>query len=516
MRVLVVQQDAFALSSIANALEYRRFEIVGRATTAVEALELQRDSAPDVALLDLDLGAGPTGIDLAQALRIRQPELGIVMLSGFRDPRVLSPGKAALPLGTAYLCKADVADFGTVADCLVDATRSPLKRRTGSATQFPVLTDRQLDVLRLVADGLSTQAIADELDIRPKGVEQAISRLNDVLSIPRDNSSNSRVRLARAYLALAGRIDDPQAYGLPDAESPAAHSTARTTRSTTFKVLAGAAGSVLVLGLVGLAAASWPRTDDPSRLAGPATEAPLAAGTPCTPVLMVVRHGEDQANPNGGADILSSAGERHAALYPMLFADYVSDTHGVGPGGADVPVCPIGRIIAINPEANPQNTSPGTNPYETIRPLADALGLSIEKKDASGVSYSTTYDWTADRRKSLLSEGQSTVIAWDKQGLNPSADDLSGKSINGRTLGDYDYVPLLKAMPTNADAIVGSGGYFTPNRTDLYVFSLQDPATGQFGYAKRYVQSFSDDGGATWYTPAGSLAEGSNPNAARV
>ena len=166
-------------------------------------------------------------------------------------------------------------------------------------------------------------------------------------------------------------------------------------------------------------------------------------------------------------------------------------------------VCPIGKIIAIDPRPNPENRSPGSNPYETIKPLAEHLGLPIEVKAAAGVAYSTVYNWDAARRKTLLQNGSSTptstVIAWDKQGLNPSSEDLSTKSINGKKLGDYDFVPLLKALPTAEAAIVGSGAYYTPQRTDFYVFSLQDPDTGKFGFAKTYKQWFSDNGGLTWY-----------------
>ena len=251
---------------------------------------------------------------------------------------------------------------------------------------------------------------------------------------------------------------------------------------------------------------------------GTATESVTSAGA-CTPAVMVVRHGEDQANPAGGADILSSVGKKHAALYPKLFRDYLAKPHGVGPNGAQASVCPIGKIIAINPVSNTQNPSPGTNPYETIRPLAESLGLKIQTKDAAGVSYSTVYDWTAARRQRLLVNGTSTptstVIAWDKQGLNPSADDLRNKTINGKKLGDYGFVPLLKALPANATAIVGSGAYYTPQRTDFYVFTLQDPSTGAFAYAKTYKQSFSDNGGSTWYYTT-ALSSANNPNDIKV
>jgi hypothetical protein len=240
-----------------------------------------------------------------------------------------------------------------------------------------------------------------------------------------------------------------------------------------------------------------PSSGEPTRLAGAPDAEPG-----CTPAVMVVRHAEDEANPNGGPDILSSVGKRHAELYPKLFRDYLAETHSIGPDGADVSVCPIGKVIAINPAPNPQNRSPGSNPYETIKKLANGLGLPIQTKDASDVSYSTVYEWDAARRRTLLDNGSSTptstVIAWDKQGLNPSADDLSTKTINGKKLGDYGFVPLLQALPTDQAAIVGSGTYYNPQRTDFYVFSLQDPDSGTFAFAKAYRQLFSDDGGSIW------------------
>jgi hypothetical protein len=237
----------------------------------------------------------------------------------------------------------------------------------------------------------------------------------------------------------------------------------------------------------------------------------------CTPTIMVVRHAEDESNPQGGPDILSAVGKKHAALYPELFDKYLATEHGVGPGGADAAVCPIGKILAIDPKPNAQNNSPGTNPYQTIKPLAQALGLPIQIKDAEGVSYSTVYDWNAARRSTLLDNTSptSTVIAWDKQGLNPSADDLRNKSINGKKLGEYDFVPLLQALPSTPTAIIGTAGEYTPQRTDFYVFAQQDPGNGTFAYAKARKQYFSDDSGVTWYYRT-ALASQDNPNDIKV
>jgi hypothetical protein len=254
-----------------------------------------------------------------------------------------------------------------------------------------------------------------------------------------------------------------------------------------------------------------------------------AAAEQCTPAVMVLRHAEDQANPAGhGPDVLSPLGKEHAALYPEMFAKYLATPHGVGPDGAQEDVCPIGKVIAIDPKPNSANRAPGANPIDTIKPLVAHLNaareergeakLEIQVKDPEGVPYSTVYNWNAARRHTLLENGSatstSTVIAWDKQGLNPSAEDLKDKSINGKKLSAYKaegWVPLLEALPTDKHAIIGSGAYITPQRTNFWVFARQDHATDTFGYAKTYEQWFSDDHGAKWY-PGYELSPQHKPN----
>jgi hypothetical protein len=271
---------------------------------------------------------------------------------------------------------------------------------------------------------------------------------------------------------------------------------------TAARTAAAIAGMAIMAGASACGSGSDGSTSGSSVTNKQASAHTSPAAEQCTPAVMVVRHAEDQKNPKGGADILSPAGIQHAKLYPQLFEKYLATPHAIGPGGADVTVCPIGKVIAINPKSNPQNLSPGTNPFETIKHVV-ANPDTIKVMDADGVSYSTVYNWTAARRETLLQNGTptatSTVIAWDKQGMNPSAADLD-KKINNKTLRSYGYVPLLQALPTDPHAIVGSDPLtYTPQRTDFYVFTLQDPNTGTFGSAKAYQQCFSNDGGNTWY-----------------
>ncbi len=168
---------------------------------------MQFTAAAQVALLDLDLGPGPTGIDLAHALRIAQPQLGILLLSTYRDPRLVAPGRVAPPTGTGYLSKGDLTDIEVLRDWISDLVREPLRDRRHATDALPELSDMQVQVLRSLAAGLSTQAIAHERGVSVSAVEQTITRLYEAFDMPRDPEHNQRVRLARAYLELAGKLN---------------------------------------------------------------------------------------------------------------------------------------------------------------------------------------------------------------------------------------------------------------------------------------------------------------------
>lgn len=206
-RVLVVEDHPFALATLTAALSGRGLDVRG-VSTAREAISVAIDTRPGVALLDLDLGPGPTGIDLAHALRKALPAIGIGILTSFRDPRLAGVGMPALPIGSAYLCKADVADIATVVELVTVLERAPLARRTPhQAASGPTvaLTDNQVDVLLLVGDGVTTAEIAERRGVSASAVEQTIARICERLDIPKNDSRNQRVQLVQALQRLRGQ-----------------------------------------------------------------------------------------------------------------------------------------------------------------------------------------------------------------------------------------------------------------------------------------------------------------------
>ena len=202
-RVLVVEDEQFTRTMLTTALCAMRFEVSAACGTARDALDAARTSPLDLALLDLDLGPGPSGIDVAHALRGIHPALGIVMLTSYSDPRVKDPAERRLPRGTRYIVKSSVADVTALRDVLLAAVNAPLSVGSPPAG-LPALTGNQALVLGYVAAGLTNSEIAESLGVSEKAVERTIARTAVALDIARA-SGNQRVLLARAYLELAGK-----------------------------------------------------------------------------------------------------------------------------------------------------------------------------------------------------------------------------------------------------------------------------------------------------------------------
>ena len=208
-RVLVVDDHPFALSTLTAALAGRGLDVRG-AASAKEARALAIEIRPSVALLDLDLGPGPTGIDLAYALRKEFPSLGICILTSFRDPRLVGVGMPALPLGAMYLCKADVSDIDIVLKAIEVLEHAPLSRRAPmhmASGPTVALTDTQVEVLLMVGEGITTAEIAERRGVSPGAVEQTIARICERLDIPKNAARNQRVQLVQALHRLRGQFN---------------------------------------------------------------------------------------------------------------------------------------------------------------------------------------------------------------------------------------------------------------------------------------------------------------------
>lgn len=205
MRALVVEDDAFTRTMLVSTLSQAGLSVVLETGSASTAVQQAPGLKPAVAILDLHLGLGPTGIDVAHALRRNDPSIGIIFLTSYSDPRLLDANLPPMPGNSQYLTKASVVQL----DVLLAAIKNSLTQKT-AATKFKsnsnmnILTDVQIEVLRLLADGLSNSEIAKKRVVSEKSIEVTIARIAKSLNLAKDATRNQRVHMAKAYFAAVG------------------------------------------------------------------------------------------------------------------------------------------------------------------------------------------------------------------------------------------------------------------------------------------------------------------------
>lgn len=207
-KVMVVEDNALLRTSLSDALSGDGIEVVASCATASEAVEALRRTAIDVLVTDLDLGEGPDGITLAHVVRRMNARAGIVVLTGYRDPRLVAGKLTQVPPGSEYVVKESVSSMQSlrmaIDRSIVRAARADAGLPARTSEMGIDLTDSQVETMRLVAEGLSNSEIAERRCVTVGAVEVSISRIARALGIQHDRAHNQRVLITREYYRLTG------------------------------------------------------------------------------------------------------------------------------------------------------------------------------------------------------------------------------------------------------------------------------------------------------------------------
>jgi DNA-binding NarL/FixJ family response regulator len=216
IRVVLADDSYLVREALAHVLEPAdQIEVIATCPDGTSLLHAVDSEQPDVVVTDIRMppSDGDEGVRIAAQLRESHPQIGVVVLSQFADPRY---GLALLEHGSdgrAYLLKERiqyrgqlvaaieaVAAGGSVVDAKV--VEALVAERT-RATRSPLndLTPRELEILTFVARGHSNQAIADELVLTKRAVEKHINAIFLKLGLTDAADVSRRVKAALIYLA---------------------------------------------------------------------------------------------------------------------------------------------------------------------------------------------------------------------------------------------------------------------------------------------------------------------------
>lgn len=203
--VLVVEDQALTAVLLSDALQAAGFSVrhepdVPRALAAIEQFD------PDAAVLDIDLGPGPTGYDLGTVLSRTRPDIALLFLTDHPESGSTPFHTADVLAGAGFLLKRQISDISMLVAALeaVLHDRPDLARHDYDTPVLWDLTDQQHDLLRCVAMGLTNAAIAHRHGVAESTVERWLVQLFRHLGIGDATGRNRRVEAARRYIAARG------------------------------------------------------------------------------------------------------------------------------------------------------------------------------------------------------------------------------------------------------------------------------------------------------------------------
>lgn len=183
MRILLADDHQILRDGIRRGLENAGETVVGEASDGEEAVELATEHVPDIVLMDLSMPV-MDGVAATRAIKESTPEVKVVILSMHDDPAKTRDALAAGAI--AYLTKG--TSFADVLDTLrrvhdgeevlsPHLAASMLEAAESANQESELLSSRQVEILQMIADGLSTKQVARELEITQKTVHNHLNTI---------------------------------------------------------------------------------------------------------------------------------------------------------------------------------------------------------------------------------------------------------------------------------------------------------------------------------------------------
>jgi serine/threonine-protein kinase len=212
VRVVIAEDMALLREGLTRLLADAGFDVVGGAADLPGLLELVNTTAPDAALIDIKMPPTHTdeGLQAAAIIRQRHPGTAVLLLSSYLESRYASSLLEQHPASSGYLLKERVYDSAVLGDalrrvhagdCVIDpAIVSQLLARSRVRGPLDDLTEREREILALMAEGHSNHSICDRLVISPRTVESHVRSVFMKLGIAESPDSSRRVLAVLAFL----------------------------------------------------------------------------------------------------------------------------------------------------------------------------------------------------------------------------------------------------------------------------------------------------------------------------
>src|SRR5262245_27409733 len=213
MRVVIADDSMLLREGVSRLLAEAGFDVVGQASDAEELMLEVAEKEPDVAIVDIRMPPTHTdeGLRAARRLRSLYPKLGVLVLSQYVRPSYAIELLADDASGVGYLLKDRVSDLHELSDAVhrvgeggsvldPSVVAQLVGRRRTRDDPIDDLSEREREVLALMAEGRSNRAIAERLFITERTVEKHVKSILMKLKISASQDDHRRVLAVLAYL----------------------------------------------------------------------------------------------------------------------------------------------------------------------------------------------------------------------------------------------------------------------------------------------------------------------------
>lgn len=205
-RILVVEDEALTASLLELSLATQGFEVRTAPDAATALAEADRFD-PDAALIDISLGDGPSGLDVAHILHREHPWIALLILTKHPDARTPGLSDGDLPPRCGFLRKDRVRDTAHLLDSLEEVLVEPtaqVRDDQDPSRPLSALSSTQIEILRLMALGYDNDYIAHSRGISRSSVERWVIQIFRALEIPTRGDLNPRVEATRQFIIASG------------------------------------------------------------------------------------------------------------------------------------------------------------------------------------------------------------------------------------------------------------------------------------------------------------------------
>jgi DNA-binding NarL/FixJ family response regulator/class 3 adenylate cyclase len=221
IRVVLADDAAVLREGLARLLAEEGFDVVAQVGSADDLYPMIQLMQPDVVVLDIRMPPTYTdeGLRAARAIRDSHPDLGLVILSQHVDLGYVMSLLTEQPRRVGYLLKDRIVDLGEFAAALrhvhaggavVDPSLvARLMSKPRADDRLTTLTEREGEILALMAEGRTDDAIAERLGVTRKTVEAHVRRILSKLEIPSDVGQSRRVQAVLAFLRASSAEGSP-------------------------------------------------------------------------------------------------------------------------------------------------------------------------------------------------------------------------------------------------------------------------------------------------------------------